>query len=120
MSDISDRLRFRLRRLLRDIALAGQRAPAQEVNFGPPCSYLISEGFEKGVDEIIDWMVSPKTVREFPINGAGLKLVWGTNFPSSLAPEDLYFVITGDQDGSYPVTVGRIKEIIKEHGFERE
>ena len=97
--------------MLCEMVRASLQASQEEVHFGHPCSNLIYRMINRK-DFLVD-SIEASIPGEFPLNGAGLKLFWST-FDGNLT-----FTVGGDQERFYPTTVPKLREIIKEHGFER-
>jgi len=98
-----------LRYALIDIIRASLKATPEEVIFGHPCSQLIDEAVELGIDRLAEKLLSGHST-EFRLNGAGLKLYVSTWKGCS---------VSGDQYGSYPSTGPKLNKILKERGIHR-
>lgn len=96
----------------------GLQAPAQEAAFGHPVSRLIKDAAEKSLDVLSEELLTAFGDQgEYPLNGSGLKLLWGAHFRGPGRDQThIFLVIYCDHsDGVYPTTIKALKETIKEH-----
>ncbi|MBI3630934.1 MAG: hypothetical protein HY221_01180 [Candidatus Sungbacteria bacterium] len=101
--------------VLKGIASIGQRAPAAEIAFGPPCGHLIEEGLEKGVRLIAIEMLNPfRNPGHFSLNDGGSLKLHYRQFSGRL------LVHVSDEYGLYRATVGAIQNLLDKEGLWRE
>lgn len=110
------------KRVMRQFFMAainvGLHATPEEVAFGHPVSHLINEAVEKGLDALVEKLLTAFGDQgEYALNGSGLKLLWGGSLKGPGRDiTHLHLAIYCDHgDGAYPVTVTALKAVIKEH-----
>ncbi len=99
---------------LHDMVMVSLRATPEEVEFGPPCSYLIESCIRAGVDTVAKDILSNRQ-SEFRLNGAGLKLI--SNLYGTPENPRLTLSVGGDQAHHYPSTLPKLRQIVQNAGL---